>query len=418
MLKTISNAFGVCRAALGKIKKITKPVTKFMLHVVPLWLGMNCTYTFMNLQRWGGRNEKSYRNMFSRKMDWYSFNEQIVKECFEGKEVVALYDPSYIKKSGKKTYGLASFWSGTAGKAKKGLELGCLAFVSVEDHTALHGVAVQSPTPASLHRKGLTSIDHHAGVILQHASSIQALTRYIALDGYFGKRNFIDTLVEAGFYVITKVRSDAHLKYVYEGVQKARGRHRIYDGKIDTRKLNKKKIPLIYSDQEKDVYAAVVYAAGLKRFALAAFIYYKDDKTGKIKKDKKGRIRKPEIVIATDTEMKVEKMCLYYDLRFQVEFLIRDSKSFAGLEDCQARSKEKLNNHFNIAMTSVSVAKAAYYITLPKKDRGSFSMADIKMMHMNELITKRIFSNLDIDPSCKKYQQAYEDCLNFGRYRA
>jgi hypothetical protein len=116
--------------------------------------------------------------------------------------------------------------------------------------------------------------------------------------------------------------------------------------------------------------------------------------------------------------MKPQVMCCYYGLRFQVEFLIRDAKSYCGLQDPQARSRQKLHTHFNITMTAVSVAKAAYYLSLPQKQRESFSMADIKMMHINELMTNRIFANLDIDPSCKKYQQTYQDCLNFARLRA
>jgi len=44
-----------------------------------------------------------------------------------------------------------------------------------------------------------------------------------------------------------------------------------------------------------------------------------------------------------------------------------------------ARDKQKLNIHFNIALTVVSVAKAAYYLLVPKEQRGNFSMADIKM---------------------------------------
>jgi hypothetical protein len=204
MLNIISNAFGVCRAALSKIKKVSQPVTKFILHVIPLWLGMNCPLTFMNMGRRGERNEKSYRNMFTKNIDWFSFNQQIVKESFKGKEVIAVYDPSFIKKSGEKTYGLAKFWSGTAGKSKKGLEIGCPAFVSVEDHTALHGIAVQSPTPASLHRKKKTSIDHHASVIPDHAEDIKALCRYIVVDGQFYKKIFIDAMLKEDLQVITR----------------------------------------------------------------------------------------------------------------------------------------------------------------------------------------------------------------------
>ena len=105
-------------------------------------------------------------------------------------------------------------------------------------------------------------------------------------------------------------------------------------------------------------------------------------------------------------------------LRFQVEFLIRDAKQYTGLEDCQARDKQKLDTHFNIAMTVVSVAKAAYYLSVPAEQRDGFSMADIKMLHMNQLITKRIFSNLAVDMSCRKIKRIYNQCLNFGRLRA
>jgi hypothetical protein len=417
MLTPISNACGVCRAALSKIKKVSRPVSKFILHIVPLWLGMNCRITFMNMQRWGGRNEKSYRSMFSKKFDWFSFNYEVVKSCFGKKKVIAVFDPSYIKKSGKKTYGLAKFYSGTAGRALKGLEIGCLCFVGVDDHSALHGLAVQSPTQASLHRKGKTLVAHYVQAIVNHVQQIKSLTSYVVVDGYFMKKDFVHPLLRQGLHVITKTRSDANLCYVYKGKQKDRGRKRTCDGKIDVSNVDKRRIKLLSSDKEKDIYAGVVYSVLLKGKVLAAFIYYKDKKTGEYKKNKKGKV-KPEIVIATDIQMKAKQMNTYYGLRYQVEFLIRDAKSYAGLEDCQARKKQKLHNHFNIAMTAVSVAKAAYYLSLPKKKRESFPMADIKMIHMNEIITNRIFSILNINPSCEKYQRAYENSLNFGRYRA
>ncbi|MCU7552625.1 hypothetical protein OCK74_26130 [Chitinophagaceae bacterium LB-8] len=89
-----------------------------------------------------------------------------------------------------------------------------------------------------------------------------------------------------------------------------------------------------------------------------------------------------------------------------------------GVEHCQARSEQKLHTHFNVALTAVSVAKAVYYLALPKNKRSSFSMADIKMLHMNQLMTNRIFVNLDLDLSDRKIKHLYNLCLNFGRLRA
>ena len=416
MLNILSNAFGVCSAALSKIKQASHPVRNFILHILPLWLSMNGRYVFLNLQRWGGRSEKSYRSMFANAFDWFSFNYEVAKACFQG-EVIAVFDPTYIRKSGKKTYGRGRFYSGTAGRAQRGLEVGCLCFVGVEDRSALHAVSVQSPAPERLHRKGKTLVDHYVRVILEHVKQIITLSAYLVVDGYFMKRDFIAPLLQRGLHVLTKARRDANLRYVYKGKQKHRGRTRICDGKIDVRHLDKRRIERVCSDKEKDIYAGVVYSVPLKRKVLAAFIYYKDGKTGTYKTDKTGKV-KPQIIIATGIEMQPKVMCPYYGLRFQVEFLIRDAKSYCGLGDCQARSKQKLHSHFNMALTAVSVAKAAYYLPVPKQQRESFSMTDVKMMHMNELITHRIFSNLDINPSCEKYQQAYENSLNFGRLRA
>ncbi|MCU7551151.1 hypothetical protein OCK74_18670 [Chitinophagaceae bacterium LB-8] len=91
----------------------------------------------------------------------------------------------------------------------------------------------------------------------------------------------------------------------------------------------------------------MVYAVQLKRKVLAAFVYY----TGR---------ELPEIMISTDIQGDALLMCRYYGLRFHLEFLIRDAKQYAGMEDCQARSEQKLHTHFNMALTAVSLDRAAY----------------------------------------------------------
>jgi hypothetical protein len=405
MLKPKSNALEVVRTTLGEFTQVKKPVSKFIIHIVELWLGMNCRYVFTNMERWGSMTEKSYRNGFKKFFDWFGFNFRLLqRQC--GKEIVAVFDPSYIKKSGKQTYGLAMFWSGVSQKTLKGLEIGCLAFVDVVAATAVHSVAEQTPSPKELKAKGKTVVNHYVEVIEKYIGDIKSVTLYLAVDGYFMKKEFIHPLLQQGLHIITKARSDANLKYVFKGNQKGgRGRRKLYDGKINVEKIDKRRLPCCYCDEHVKIYAGAVYCILLKRVVLAAFVYY-------------GKKEKPEIIICTDTAMEAMSMCKYYGLRFQVEFLIRDAKQHAGLEDCMARDANKLHTHFNVAMTVVSIAKAAYHLSVPMEKRRSFSMADIKMMHMNELITKRIFSNLDLDLSCRKIKRIYNQCLNFGRLRA
>jgi hypothetical protein len=66
----------------------------------------------------------------------------------------------------------------------------------------------------------------------------------------------------------------------------------------------------------------------------------------------------------------------------------------------------------------VSLAKALHYLNVPKEERDSFSMTDVKVMYFNQFITDFIFSKLALDMSCEKYKSLYKECLNIGRLAA
>ena len=75
-------------------------------------------------------------------------------------------------------------------------------------------------------------------------------------------------------------------------------------------------------------------------------------------------------------------------------------KQHTGLIHCQARDEHKLYTHFNTGLTTVSIAKAAYYLNELKKNKSKkrvFPMADIKTLHLNKIRADRIFSNLELD---------------------
>lgn len=93
-----------------------------MLELFSLFLGLRGRYNFLNMSRYGAYSEKSYRNNFFKKFDFMKFNVELVKQTCSGQIVIA-FDPSYIPKSGKETEHLGWFWSGTSGKAMKGLEI-------------------------------------------------------------------------------------------------------------------------------------------------------------------------------------------------------------------------------------------------------------------------------------------------------
>ena len=65
-----------------------------------------------------------------------------------------------------------------------------------------------------------------------------------------------------------------------------------------------------------------------------------------------------------------QSLVKYYKARFQIEYLYRDAKQFTGLQHGQSRSLSKMNNHFNISLTSVSIGKVLLRDQIPKDEKS------------------------------------------------
>ena len=53
------------------------------------------------------------------------------------------------------------------------------------------------------------------------------------MDSAYANAPFINGVKTLGLDVISKLRQNANLRYLFEGEQKARGARRKYDGKVD-----------------------------------------------------------------------------------------------------------------------------------------------------------------------------------------
>ena len=70
---------------------------------------------YLQMERFPDKCEQYFRINFENKFNFQDFNLAMIKERCSGECIVA-FDPSYIKKSGKKTFGLGMYWSGCSGK--------------------------------------------------------------------------------------------------------------------------------------------------------------------------------------------------------------------------------------------------------------------------------------------------------------
>ena len=125
-----------------------------------------------------------------------------------------------------------------------------------------------------------------------------------------------------------------------------------------------------------------------------------------------------KIYFSTDVNRDPVELFKYYRLRFQMEFLFRDGKQHMGLENCQARNKNKLHFHFNASLTSVSIAKVISRYGKGLREIVPFSLSDIKTELQNRNMLHRIFSMYRFDRKLIKINSQYRNLLNFGKITA
>ncbi len=400
----------LCGKLLNKLGGLKQPRKNFILSTMILFLSMGGRRNFKGMERYGERCEKTYRLQFEKRFDFLVFNIELSKESLSD-DCVLVFDPSYLPKSGKHTPGMGKFWSGCLGKAIQGIEIGGLGIVDMLQNTAFNLEAIQTPSPASLKATGKTLVDHYAEVIITRFEQIRPLSKYLAVDGYFSKVKFVDSVLSSTtLEIISKLRCDANLNYLYDGPKRAgRGRPKKFDGKVDLKNIDKKRFKEVYRDEEVIVYENIVWVIFLKRKVKISYVEFLDQ--GK-------PTNRYAVYFSTDLELGALKIYRYYKARFQIEFLFRDAKQFTGLTHCQARSENKIHFHTNMALTSVSVAKVAHYINEQKEQNKSFSIADVKTIYFNELMLNLFLSNFHIDPNIDKNKQAYNFMLNFGAIAA
>ncbi len=390
---------------LDKISFFNKCRKDFFCEVIILLLSIKGRVNFLQLGRFGNFKEQRYRQQFEKPFPWLDFNKELMLS-HGGNRFVIAFDPSYINKSGKKTPGLGWYWSGCAGQAKWGLEIGGLAAIDLDNHTAFHLEAVQT----LIEDKQATSlVDWYISVVKERKETLCSISKYLVADAWFSKKSFVDQVIELGMHLISRLRDDADLKYLYLGTATGKkGRPCKYAGKIDIANIDTSYFELIEQNQQTTIYSAIVYCKSLKRNIRLVHVTYISDK-GKLTR---------KLYFCTDTQMDPLEILDSYKSRFQIEFLYRDGKQHTGLSDSQARSENKLNFQFNAALTAINIAKIEHWLIKPKEVRKQFSMTDIKTMNHNRLLLQRFIDVFGVNAYSAKNRNHVNELIYYGTIAA
>lgn len=392
---------------LEKIPTIGKWQSKFIVHLFDLWFRIRGRYNYINLARYGHLGEDTYRNNSGRYFDFLTFNTQLVKSSLSN-DCIITFDPFHVSKSGKHTPGTAWFWSGCAGKETFGLEFSGIGAVDLSNKNALHLLALQTIK----FDKNQSLLEFYAEQIITNAKQLLNVSKVVAADAYFSKLSFVKPIVEAGFTLISRLRKDAAMRYLYHGPQrKGRGRKKKYDGKIDPKNLKEDQFS-VCAKAEDDTWIAYEAVVNIPSWSREAKLVVEHTL------DSKGNIKNYKLYVCTNTNLDGGEVKLAYNLRFQAEFLFRDAKQHSGLNHCQGRSIEKLHFHINTSLTLVSLAKVAHHFCLPEKANKPFSLANIKNEYTNDFFFDRIICMFGFNANSKKIKRIREKIKKLGKIAA
>lgn len=231
----------------------------------------------------------------------------------------------------------------------------------------------QTPSQKELNLRNKTQVDHYIGVIKRYRKELHELSNLVVADAFFSTSTFVNGIKTYDFFIVSRLRDNSCLFYIYDGEQKKRDRKRIKGDKIDFKNLNQSKMELLDIDGlDGKVYTMMAYSKALKcKIRLVIW---------------KMTNGKHKLFFSNDTSLTGEEVLKCYRTRFQIEFCFRDAKQFTGLVDCQARNPWKLDFAYNLSFAALNVAKV-----MMKEIGMDYSMASFNMLMFNTYLTNRIF---------------------------
>ncbi len=391
---------------LNGLDNITKPQQKFLAVLFATMFVVHSQINFLSLSRYSIVSERTFRRQFRREFDFPAFNQRTAAKAVGFAPIAVAQDASFIKKSGKHTFGLDKFWNGSHSRAEKGLEVSLIALVDVEQKRLFALSAEQTPATVvnAAELVSETRIDFYLEHFRRTLPHLPASVKYALVDGFYAKEKFVSGVCAAGYEIISRLRSDANLRFLFQGEQRTgRGRPRKYSGKVDFRNFSRF---AQVSNQEAHLrlYSQRVWSVSLKR-EIQVLVLLKNKQPDK---------QQIVVLFTTDLELAAREILRLYRSRFQIEFLFRDAKQSAGLESCQARDEQALSFHWNAAFATVNLGRVLAEEKRRQPELEAFSMKSLKQRIFNEHLLELFISKLDLNPTVIKNHRNYEKLQNYA----
>ena len=414
--------------------------------VVKALLAMTGRVTMLGISRWTSKGG-SYRTMqrfFAEQIAWAQlFWQFFAAQLYQSKREYLLGgDECVVTKSGKETYGLDHFFSGLLSKVVPSIAIFGLSLIDVAERRSypiqveqvIRSEAEKAAAKAKKQErkakqkaqvkgqpgrpKGSKNRDKTQVELTPELQRIQKMVKqqlaifqgllsitYLVLDGHFGNNNALQMVRQCGLHLISKLRHDAALHFVYQGDYAGKGPHKKYGDKINYDQLPKQY--LLETQVDKQIKTRIYQAQMLHHeFAqrLNVVILHKTN----LKTSACAHV----ILFSSDLALSYDKIIDYYRLRFQLEFNFRDAKQFWGLEDWMNIKEVPLTNALNLSLFMVNVSQvllAEFRQSVPES-----SVLDLKAYCRAARYFEETIKMLPQKPEPILFQQVFGQIVSLG----
>lgn len=369
--------------------------SRFLSILMPLWQAIPGRINAVNFSRYSGLHEQTFRRWMHRALPWDALHWGVVALLEHlgalGSGFVLLMDASFVPKAGTRTAGVGKFWDGSASRSEQGLELSCLAVMSWVGRHVFPVSVVQTQPRREKADRLIQYRDQLQSLLKERRSWFARHLKAVVADGQYAKVMFMTVVCDEGYAFVTKLQSNANLLYAFTGSHpKRRGGKQKWAGKVDF--VNFTGWTAVPGKATERVWTRVVWGPRFGRFLKVVVIQNPDGR---------GNVKSHVVLCSTDTTMPAQQIRALYSARFQLEFVFRDAKQFAGLTTCQLRSTAGLENHWNASFFALSLGRAEVVLEasgLQGRPATSlvFAYEDLKRRAFNRLFAWRILSNLGL----------------------
>lgn len=369
---------------------LEKTTLRQLSRIILALLAMTGRVTMLGISRWTGKGG-SYRTVqrfFHTVLPWATlfwlfFRQHLLRP---GAQYLLVGDECIVTKAGKKTHGLDQFFASLYGRVVPSLAFFALSLVDVAERRSypvlveqvVRSEAEKAAAKAARRKKkaktkskkggkrgrpkGSKNRDKTEVTLTPELTRIQKMVRqlleliadrlqlrHVVLDGHFGHNNALQMTLQCGLHLISKLRRDAALYFLYDGPQAATGPRRRYGDKLDI-----DQIPEEYRQEstiKKGIRADIYQAEMLHReFAQTLNVVII------CKTNLKTSARAHVILFSSDLTLTYGQIIDFYSLRFQIEFNFRDAKQYWGLEDFMNTQETAVTNAASLSLFMVNVA--------------------------------------------------------------